>query len=105
VVHKGKVDIGSPHFMTLSTISKFTCQIEEFIMERLTNVEDLTIETCEELTHLWSNDVGLIQYLPRLHLLNISNCFKLVSFVAKEVEEQQHLSWPSKKKNMLECEN
>jgi hypothetical protein len=50
VVHKGKVDFGSLHFSSLSTISKFTCQIEGFIMEGLRNVEDLTIETCEELT-------------------------------------------------------
>jgi hypothetical protein len=100
VVHRGKVDFGSLHFSSLSTISKFTCQIEGFIMEGLTNVEDLTIETCEELTPLWSNDVGLLQHLPRLHLLNISNCSKLVSLVAKEVEEQLHLSWPSKLKEI-----
>jgi hypothetical protein len=104
-VHKGEVDFGSLHFSSLSTISKFTCQIERFIMEGPRNVEDLTIETFEELTPLWSNDVGLLQHLPRLYLLNISNCSKLVSFVAKEMEEQLHLSWPSKKKNMLECEN
>ncbi|XP_059455591.1 disease resistance protein RPP5-like [Corylus avellana] len=75
-------------------------------MEGLTNVEDLRIETCEELTPLWSNDVGLLQHLPCLRLLNISNCSKLVSLVAKEVEEQLHLGWPSKLKEIkiYDCE-
>jgi hypothetical protein len=66
------------------------------MMEDLTNVEDMTIETCEELTPLWSNDVGLLQNLPRLRLLKISDCSKLVSLVAKEVEEQLQLGLPSK---------
>ncbi|XP_059455571.1 putative disease resistance protein At3g14460 [Corylus avellana] len=100
VVHRGKVDFGSLRFSSLSTISEFTCQIEGFIMEGLTSVEDLTIETCEELTPLWSNDVGLLQHLPCLRVLNISNCSKLVSLVAKEVEEQLHLGWPSKLKEI-----
>jgi hypothetical protein len=101
VVHRGKVDFGSLHFSSLTTISKFTCQIEGFIMEGQTNVEDLTIKTYEELTPLWSNEVGLLQHLPRLHLSNISNCSKLVSFMAKEAEEQLHLSWPSKLKEYV----
>jgi hypothetical protein len=100
VVHRGKVDFGSLRFSSLSTISKFTCQIEGFIMEGLTNMEDLTIENCEELTPLWSNDVGLLQHLPCLHVLNINNCSKLVSLMAKEVEEQLHLGWPSKLKEI-----
>jgi hypothetical protein len=71
VVHRGKVDFNSLCFLSLSTISKFTCQIEEFIMEGLTNVEDLTIKTCEELTSLWSNSVGLLQHLPCLCFENL----------------------------------
>jgi hypothetical protein len=83
VLHRGKVDFGSLCFSSLSTISKFTCQIEGFIMEGLTNMKDLMIENCEELTSLWSNDVGLLQHLPCLHVLNINNCSKLVFFYGK----------------------
>jgi hypothetical protein len=91
VVRRGKVDFSSLRFLSFSTISEFTCQIDGFIIEGLTNVEDLTIGTCEKLTPLWSNEVGLLQHLPRLRLLNISSCSKLISLVAKEVEEQIHL--------------
>jgi hypothetical protein len=96
VVHRGKVEFGSLCFSSLSTISEFTCRIEGLIMEDLTNVEDLTIKTCEELAPLWSNDVGLLQNLTCLRHLRISNCSKLVSLVAKEVEEQLQLGLPSK---------
>jgi Leucine-rich repeat (LRR) protein len=96
MVHSGKVEFGSLCFSFLSTVSEFTCRIEGLMMEDLTNVEDLTIQTCEELAPLWSKDVGLLQYLPCLRLLNISNCSKLVSLVAKEVEEQLQLGLPSK---------
>jgi Leucine-rich repeat (LRR) protein len=96
VMHSGKVEFGSLCFLSLSTVSEFTCRIEGLMMEDLTNVEDMTIETCEELTPLWSNDVGLLQNLPCLRLLKISDCSKLVSLVAKEVEEQLQLGLPSK---------
>jgi hypothetical protein len=96
VMHSGKVEFGSLRFKSLSTVLEFTCQIEGLMMEDLTNVVDLTIETCEELAPLWSNVVGLLQHLPCLRLLNISDCSKLVSLVAKEVEEQLQLGLPSK---------
>jgi hypothetical protein len=96
VMHSGKVEFGLLRFSSLSTVSEFTCRIEGLMMEDLTNVEDLTIETCEELSPLWSNDVGLLQNLPCLRLLKISYCSKLVSLVAKEVEEQLQLGLPSK---------
>jgi Leucine-rich repeat (LRR) protein len=96
VVHRGKVEFGSLCFSSLSTISEFTCRIEGLIMEDLTNVKDLTIQTCEELTPLWSNDVGLLQNLPCLRLLKISDCSKLVSLVEKEVEQQLQLGLLSK---------
>jgi len=96
VMHSGKVEFGSLRFKSLSTVLEFTCQIEGLMMEDLTNVVDLTIETCEELAPLWSNVVGLLQHLPCLCFLNISDCSKLVSLVAKEVEEQLQLGLPSK---------
>jgi Leucine-rich repeat (LRR) protein len=96
VMHSGKVEFGSLCFSSLSTVSEFTCRIEGLMMEDLTNVEDMTIEICLDLTPLWSNDVGLLQNLPCLCLLNISDCSKLVSLVAKEVEEQLQLGLPSK---------
>jgi hypothetical protein len=40
--------------------------------------------------------VGLLQNLPCLHLMEIYDCSKLVSLVAKEVEEQLQLGLPSK---------
>jgi hypothetical protein len=52
VMHGGKVEFGSLRFSSLSTISEFTCRIEGLMMEDLTKVEDLTIETCEELVPL-----------------------------------------------------
>jgi hypothetical protein len=42
------------------------------------------------------NDVGLLQHLPYLGVLEIHNCSKLVSLEEKEVEEQLQLSLPSK---------
>jgi hypothetical protein len=96
VVHSGNVEFVSLCFSSLSTISEFTRRIEGLIMEDLTNVKDLMIKTCEELMPLWSNDVGLLQNLPCLRLLNIYDCSKLVSLVAKEVEEQLQLGLPSK---------
>jgi hypothetical protein len=96
VVHSGNVEFSSLCFSSLSTISEFTCRIERLIMEDLTNVTDLTILTCEELTPLWSNDVGLLQDLPCLRFLTITDCSKLVSLVAKDVEEQLQLGLPSK---------
>jgi hypothetical protein len=96
VINSGKVEFGSLRFKSLSTVSEFTCRIEGLMIKDLTNVEDLMIETCEELAPLWSNDVGLLQNLPCLRLLKISDCSKLISLVAKEVEEQLQLSLPSK---------
>ncbi|KAM3685486.1 hypothetical protein ACB094_11G123600 [Castanea mollissima] len=57
-------------------------------------VEDLTIDNCEELVSLWSNDVGL-QHLRSLRVLKISTCPKLMSLVAEEVEERLQLDLPS----------
>jgi hypothetical protein len=96
VMHSGKVEFGSLCFKSLSTVSEFTCRIEGLMMEDLTKVEDLSIKTCEELAPLWSNAVGLLQNLPCLRLLKISDCSKLVSLVAREVEEQLQLGLPSK---------
>jgi Leucine-rich repeat (LRR) protein len=96
MAHRGKVEFSPQCFLSLSTISEFTCRIEGLIMKDLTNVEDMTIQTCEELAPLCSNDVGLLQNLPCLRLLKIYDCSKLVSLVAKEVEKQLQLGLPSK---------
>jgi len=101
VVHNGNVEFSSLCFSSLSTISEFTHQIEGLITEDLTNVKDLMIKSCEELTPLWSNDVGLLQHLPCLRLLKIFDCSKLVSLVAKEVEEQLQLGLPSKLREIV----
>nr|POF27060.1 putative disease resistance rpp13-like protein 1 [Quercus suber] len=92
VVQGGKVELSSLNFTFLSTMSEFTCQTEG-PMQGLEKVEDLTIDNCEELVSLWSNDVGL-QHLRALRVLKISTCPKLMSLVA-EVEEQLQLGLPS----------
>jgi hypothetical protein len=53
----------------------------------LTEVKNLNIDICEELTPLWSNDAGLLQSLPCLRVLKIHNYQKRVS-LAEEVKEQ-----------------
>ncbi|KAM4081786.1 hypothetical protein ACJW30_11G118700 [Castanea mollissima] len=93
VVQGGKVELSSLYFTVLSTMSEFTCQTEGPI-QGLEKVEDLTIDNCEELVSLWSNDVGL-QHLRSLRVLKISTCPKLMSLVAEEVEEQLQLGLPS----------
>ncbi|KAG6631315.1 hypothetical protein CIPAW_13G083000 [Carya illinoinensis] len=95
VICRSKIHFSSLSFKCLSTISEFTRQIEGLTMEGLTSVEDLTIDGCEELMPLWSNDAGLKRPLPCLHVLNISNCPKLVSFVAEDVGEQLQLGFRS----------
>ncbi|XP_059441202.1 putative disease resistance RPP13-like protein 1 [Corylus avellana] len=96
VVCRNKVDFNSLRFWNLSTISEFTCQIEEFTIGGRTNVEALTIEDCEVLTNLRLNDMGLLQHLPYLGVLEIHDCPILVSLEENEVEEQLQLSLPSK---------
>ncbi|KAG2671914.1 hypothetical protein I3760_13G015200 [Carya illinoinensis] len=91
----GKVDFNSLYFESLSTISKFTGRIEGFNNDVLKTVENLTISDCEELTCLWPNDVGSLPHLPRLCVLKIDGCPKLVSLVANEVEEQLQQGIPS----------
>jgi hypothetical protein len=83
VVRKSKVDFTSLDSKSLSRISDFTCPRVGFM-----NVESLSIANCEELTPLWSNDVGLLKPLPCLSYMIVDNCQKLVSLVAEEVKEQ-----------------
>jgi hypothetical protein len=83
MVRTSKVDFTSLNFKHLSTISEFRFAIKGFL-----NVEVLTIEDCEELMHLWSNDARLLQPLPHLRHMRVINCERLVSLVAEEVKEQ-----------------
>jgi hypothetical protein len=83
VVHKGKVDFTSLNSKSLSRISDLTRLRVGFM-----NVESLRIAYCEELTPLWSNDVGLLKPLPCLSFMIVDNCQKLVSLMAEEVKEQ-----------------
>ncbi|XP_042980146.1 putative disease resistance protein At3g14460 [Carya illinoinensis] len=52
-------------------------------MGGLANVQKLEVDGCMELTHLWSNAVGSFPHLPSLRHLQVSDCPKLVSLVAK----------------------
>ncbi|KAG6625386.1 putative disease resistance RPP13-like protein 1 [Carya illinoinensis] len=58
-------------------------------MEGLAELEELTIADCEELTNLWSDNMGSLPHdLPFLRRLEIYNCPKLVSLVAEEVDQE-----------------
>jgi hypothetical protein len=71
VMRENKVVFNSLNSKCFSTISEFTYPIEGFILEGLTEVKNLNIDICEELTPLWSNDAGLLQSLPCLRVLTI----------------------------------
>jgi hypothetical protein len=110
VVCRSKVDFSSLNMSSLPTISEFTSPIKGLLLEGLTHVKDLAIKNCEELTPLWSNDVGLLQPFPYLHVLKFENCPKLVSLIAEEVKEQPQSDLPSTLReiciyrcNALEC--
>ncbi|XP_040999300.1 putative disease resistance protein At3g14460 isoform X1 [Juglans microcarpa x Juglans regia] len=84
VMCESKVTFKSITFYTsLSAISDHGVD-----MEGLAELENLSIESCEELTTLWSDKVGSLPHLPFLHYLDISNCPKLVSLVAEEVDQE-----------------
>jgi hypothetical protein len=87
VMRENKVVFSSPNSKCFSTISEFTYLIEGFILKGLTEVKNLNIDICEELTPLWSNGTGLLQSLPCLRVLTIHNDKKRVS-LAEEVKEQ-----------------
>ncbi|XP_040999335.1 putative disease resistance protein At3g14460 isoform X3 [Juglans microcarpa x Juglans regia] len=86
VVCGNKVTFKSRTFYTsLSAISD-----QGVDMEGLAELENLSIENCEELTTLWSDKVGSLPHdLPFLHHLNIYNCPKLVSLVEEEVDQER----------------
>ncbi|XP_042964724.1 putative disease resistance RPP13-like protein 1 [Carya illinoinensis] len=66
-------------------------------MEGLVESEKLTINRCEELTNLWSDNEGSLPQLPFLKALCIYNCSKLVSLLAEEVDKKHlQLGIPSR---------
>ncbi|XP_059455103.1 putative disease resistance protein At3g14460 [Corylus avellana] len=95
VVRRSKIDFISLNLSSLSTISEFMSPVEGLLLEGLTHVEDLAFKNCEELTPLWSNDVGLLQPLPYLRVLRFHNCPKLVYLAAEEANEQPLSNLPS----------
>jgi hypothetical protein len=95
VVRKSKVDFTSLYSKSLARILDFTCQRVGFM-----NVESLRIVNCEELTPLWSNDVGLLKPLPCPSLMEVRYCHKLVSLVAEEVNEQPQQGMSSTRNDM-----
>jgi hypothetical protein len=95
VVRKSKVDFTSLNSNSLARISNFTCPREGFM-----NVKELSIENCEELTPLWTNDAGLLKLLPCPSHINVLGCQKLVSLVAEEVNEQPQQGMSSTRNDM-----
>ncbi|KAG6672882.1 hypothetical protein I3842_16G080600 [Carya illinoinensis] len=85
VVCGSKVTFKSIDFSrSLSPISN-----EGLDMEGLAELEWLRIENCEEVTNLWSDNMGSLPHLPFLHEFKIYNCPKLVSLVAEEVDQER----------------
>jgi hypothetical protein len=68
-----------------------------WIPERLIfDIERLSFTDSEEMTHLSSNVLALLQLLPSLRVLRFNKCPKLVSLGTEEVNEQPHvLAFPS----------
>ncbi|KAG6672986.1 hypothetical protein I3842_16G087000 [Carya illinoinensis] len=59
-------------------------------MEGLAELKELNIHDCEELTNLWSDNMGSLPHdLPFVHRFYISWCPKLVSLVAEEVDQER----------------
>ncbi|KAF5445978.1 hypothetical protein F2P56_031645 [Juglans regia] len=84
VVCGREIDFSSLKFEDISTISVFESRMKALItMGVLANVQELKVNGCTELTHLWSTAVGSFPHLPRLRDLWVSDCPKLVSLVAK----------------------
>ncbi|XVF18431.1 hypothetical protein REPUB_Repub11eG0021000 [Reevesia pubescens] len=83
-------DFPSLKTVSLSNISKF-CTPTERLVSRLTKVESLKIYGSEGLTHLSSEELGLLGHLRSLRNLKIYKCPQLVSLEPEEVEEEQLL--------------
>jgi hypothetical protein len=65
---------------------------ERFIFD----IEGLAFKYSEEMTHLSSNVLALLQLLPSLRVIRFTDCPKLVSLGTEEVNEQPHvLPFPS----------
>ncbi|KAG6625414.1 putative disease resistance RPP13-like protein 1 [Carya illinoinensis] len=94
VLHRSTVGFSSLEIRSLSKISMFTSQIVGFDKQWMTNAKDLTISTCEESTHLWSDDCESLPDLPFLDLLCIESCPKLVSLVVGRKEERLEQDMP-----------
>ncbi|XP_062175165.1 putative disease resistance RPP13-like protein 1 [Alnus glutinosa] len=95
VVRKSKVDFTALNSNSLARISNFACPREGFM-----NVKELSIENCEELTPLWTNDAGLLKPLPCPSHITVWECQKLVSLVAEEVNEQPQQGMSSTRNDM-----
>ncbi|XVF18422.1 hypothetical protein REPUB_Repub11eG0020100 [Reevesia pubescens] len=83
-------DFPSLKEVSLSNISKF-CTPTERLVSRLTKVESLKIDGSEGLTHLSSEELGLLGHLRSLRNVKIYKCPQLVSLEPAEVEEEQLL--------------
>jgi hypothetical protein len=59
------------------------------------DVEVLVFAHSEEMTHLSSNVLALLQLLPSLHVLRFSGCQKLVYLVVERKEQPHVLALPS----------
>ncbi|KAG7942224.1 hypothetical protein I3843_16G090600 [Carya illinoinensis] len=58
-------------------------------MEGLAELKELYIRNCEELTNLWSDNMGSLPHHPFIRVLRIFDCPKLVSLVAEEVDQER----------------
>ncbi|XP_042980150.1 putative disease resistance protein At3g14460 [Carya illinoinensis] len=76
--------LGKLPSLRVLSIAEFESQMKVLItMGGLANVQKLEVDGFEELMHLWSNAVGSFPHLPSLRNLQVFDCPKLVSLVAK----------------------
>jgi Leucine-rich repeat (LRR) protein len=74
----------------------FSLLMSNSLSRLILNAEVLSFTDSEEMTHLSSNVLALLQLLPSLRVLRFDSCQKLVYLVAEEVQEQPHvLAFPS----------
>ncbi|XP_022764728.1 putative disease resistance protein At3g14460 [Durio zibethinus] len=91
VVLGSSSDLWSVKKIFLLDIAKFECVTKEMMMLESMKVEDLSIDSCEELASLLQTKWGWLASLRSLRNLQIQHCPQIVSMGAAK-EEQAELS-------------
>ncbi|KAI7757666.1 hypothetical protein M8C21_029655, partial [Ambrosia artemisiifolia] len=73
--------------LEIRSILGLTDEVWRGVIENFGVVEELSIESCNEIRYLWESDVDASKVLVNLKTLEISECKKLVSLGEKEEDE------------------